>query len=217
MGLPPFSPDEGTLVLVFGSQALDFNEESAEQLRSALLGKTNLEWISETILELSTYWGVISGALPVLKTFAGFEHLEGLNEWLRTGKFPNGSFPLPNILLTPLVVITHLAQYSAFLEHFQADLGLRDNLQSSLKYRTETLGLCTGLLSAAAISSSANQAQIQKYGAAAIRMAMAIGALVDAKDTVSGSQSKWKSFSIGWSPANDEEVVRILKDFPEVW
>lgn len=213
----PFLLDEENIVLIFGSQALDFNEESASQLRSTLLGTPTLQWIPEIITELPRYWDAISKALPGLQHFPGAKLLEGLNEWLRIGKFPEGTFPLPNILLTPLVVITHLTQYSTFLELCQPDPAQRDNLQASFKYRTETLGLCTGLLSSAAVSSSASQAQLQEYGEVAVRMAMAIGALVDAQDTETDSQGKWKSFSVAWSSAESgDEMVRILKEFPEV-
>ena len=217
MVLSPSRLHEGNLILIFESQTLDFNEASANRLRSILLETPTLQWIPETMKGLSQHWDSISKALPALQQFPGSKHLEGLNEWLRIGRFPEGSFHLPNILLTPLVVITHLAQYSAFLELFHPDPTLRDNLQASFKYKTETLGLCTGLLSSAAVSSSANWAQLEAYGAVAIRMAMAIGALVDAKDTETDPEGKWKSVSVGWkSTEAGDEMVRVLKDFPEV-
>jgi hypothetical protein len=208
---------DGNIVLIFGSQTLDFNEESATQLRSCILETPALQWVLETILELPEHWNTIAKAAPGLENFPGSKHLEGLSHWLKTGRFPDGSFPLPNILLTPVVVITHLAQYSAFLEILLPNNSTRENLSALLNYKTETLGLCTGLLSAAAVSSSVNQAQLQKYGAVAVRMAMAIGAFVDGKDAEEGSKGKWKSFSVGWSSTEaGEQMSRILKDFPEV-
>jgi hypothetical protein len=48
-------------------------------------------------------------------------------------------------------------------------------------------------------------------------MAMLIGALVDAQDTETDSQGKWKSLSVAWSSAESNgEMVRMLKAFPEV-
>ena len=68
------------------------------------------------------------------------------------------------------------------------------------------------------MSSSANQAQLQRYGAVAVRLAMVIGALVDIKDTETEPDGEWKSFSVAWSSAEaGTEMVRLLKDFPEVW
>jgi hypothetical protein len=52
----------------------------------------------------------------------------------------------------------------------------------SYKNCTETLGLCTGLLSAVAVSSSVNKTQLHNYGAVAIRLAMTFGALVNTED-----------------------------------
>ena len=215
---PLFRLDEGNIVLMFGSQALDFSEASASQLRSILLGTPSYQWIIDTIIELPRFWDIVSEALPGLQHSPSKELLKSLNDWLRTGNFPEGTFPLPNTILTPLAVITHLTQYLKFLELCQPDPAQRDNLQVSFKYKTETLGLCTGLLSSAAVSSSANQAQLQRYGAVAVRLAMVIGALVDTKDTETEPDGKWKSFSVAWGSAEaGTEMVRLLKDFPEVW
>jgi hypothetical protein len=217
MATPPLQIDERNIILLFGSQALDFNEEAARQLRSTLQENSNFEWICKAIAELPEHWDAVSRVVPRLQKFSGAGLLETLNAWLRIGKFPEDIFPLPNILLTPLVVITHLIQYTQFLEICQPNAYLRSQLPVSFKNSTETLGLCTGLLSAVAVSSSANEAQLHNYGAIAIRLAMIIGALVDAEDMEAKLERKWKSFSVAWTSADASvELVRILKDYPEV-
>lgn len=214
MGSSSSPPADANIILIFGSQTLDFNEESATQLRSCILETPALNWVSESILELPEHWNTIRKGIACLEDFPGSKYLDTLTHWLKTGKFPDGSFPLPNILLTPLVVITHLAQYSAILEVLTAENKARENPSALLNHKIETLGLCTGLLSAAAISSSVNRAQLQKYGAVVVRMAMAIGAFVDGNDVVEG---EWTSFSVGWSSTEaGDQMSRILKDFPEV-
>lgn len=210
-----FTPAIGTLV--FGPQALAFDEESASQLRFTLLNTSDFSWALNTIAELSGYWDTLLETVPRLKHFPGEKLLEDLNEWLKTGKFTQASVPLPNILLTPLVVITHLTQYMRFLELIQPDSSGCHNLHASFRGNAETLGLCTGLLSAAAVSCSADRAELQHYSAVAVRLAMLVGALVDGQDLSADLQEGSKSFSVAWTtPESEAEMTRILKTFPEV-
>lgn len=210
-------PNEGNIVLLFGSQALDFNEESANQLRSTLLDSPSYQWILDVVEELPDHWERVSKELPDLQPLHGKEQLQNLKAWLEKDQFPQGVFPLTNLLLTPLVVITHLTQYLKFLDICNPGVVQHDNIPTSLKFSTETLGLCTGLLSSAAVSSSASQAQLEQHGAVAIRLAMVIGALVDARDTETSSQGKSKSFSVAWNSAEaGSEMIKILNTAPEV-
>ncbi|RHZ67843.1 hypothetical protein CDV55_101318 [Aspergillus turcosus] len=207
MGLSSIDSEASDIILVFGSQALEFNEESAHQIRSALLERSELAWISTVIKELSHHWYGLSEAVPTLNTFPGSKHLKILDEWFRTGRFPDRSFPLPNILLTPLVVIAQLIQYW----EYRSIVGVNHAAN-------ETLGLCTGLLTAVAASSSTNPSQLRKYGGVAIRLAMAIGAVVDAQDTNEDDAGIWSSLSVAWnSPDRQEELLKILETHPEAY
>ncbi|TVY50464.1 Citrinin polyketide synthase, partial [Lachnellula cervina] len=214
----PSNLHEQGLTLLFGPQDPDINEAYTKKLRSALLETSSLEWVLDATTSLSQHWQSISKTLPELLASPGQKHLEALNEWLRRGKFPKELFPLPNIIVTPLVVITHLVQYLAFLKEVHPELAPGDRLQAALKLPTETVGLCTGMLSSAAVASSENLAQLEKHGAVAIRMAMAIGASVDAGDVGSDLKGKWQSVAVGWtSPDARNELARILKGFPEAY
>ncbi|KAJ5131411.1 Type I Iterative Polyketide synthase (PKS) [Penicillium bovifimosum] len=174
MGLSSIDSGASDTILVFGSQALEFNEESAHQIRSALLES---------------------------------KHLKILDEWFRTGRFPDRSFPLPNILLTPLVVIAQLTQYWEYRSIVGANHAAN-----------ETLGLCTGLLTAVVASSSTNPSQLQKYGGVAIRLAMAIGAVVDAQDTTEDDTGRWSSLSVAWNSTDrQEDLLKILERHPEAY
>ncbi|KFY00088.1 hypothetical protein O988_03530 [Pseudogymnoascus sp. VKM F-3808] len=211
-------PNEASIVLLFGSQALDFNEESANQLRSTLLDSPSYQWILDVVEELPDHWARVSKELPDLQSLHGKEQLQNLKAWLEKDQFPQGVFPLTNLLLTPLVVITHLTQYLKFLDICNPGVVQHDNIPTSLKVSTETLGLCTGLLSSVAVSSSASQAQLEQHGAVAIRLAMVIGALVDARDTETSSQGKSKSFSVAWNSAESgSEMIKILNTAPEAY
>jgi hypothetical protein len=219
MSSTSFSLDSGRLSLIFGSQALEFNAESARELRSHLLKREDFGWILETIAELPQYWIELSTAVPKLHDFPGAKLLNALNKWISSGSFPEDEFPLPNILLTPIVVIAHLTQYVTFFDLAQQDGLLRHHRHLLSVGQVETLGLCTGLLSAAAASFSAAPADIRIYGRVAIRLAMAIGAVVDANDTgTTIGQRRWKSFAIAWSsPERGDDMAGVMERFPEVW
>jgi hypothetical protein len=135
-----------------------------------------------------------------------------LKNWLVTGTFEQTPRPLPNIILTPLVVITHLTQYWQYLQQNRQNLPQHDDLHACFTHDAETLGLCTGLLSAAAVSSSQSEAELKHYGAVAVRLGMLIGGVVDAQDISTDLEGESKSFSIVWkSPELGADVDRILK------
>lgn len=214
----PFScPAPGITVLLFGPHFLSFNEESLSQLRSTLLEAPENRWILHIIAELPGYYGTLSKAFPRLQYALGEKLLEDLSDWLFRGTLTQASFPLPNILLTPLVVITQLVQYSRFLQLARPGSEDGHDAHAFSKPDAEIVGFCTGLLSALVVSSSTSQAQFQQYGANAVRLAMLIGALVDSHDTPADIHGESKSFSVAWSsPGSAAEITRILSLFPEV-
>ncbi|KUI60245.1 Conidial yellow pigment biosynthesis polyketide synthase [Cytospora mali] len=191
--------------LVFGPQCLTFDQTAADELRAHLISDKSMSWSHETLRGLASHWEELKSAVPELENSRGEEALGDLNHWLITGEFGVVNFPLPNILLTPLVVTLHLAQYQ--------------NLRSSNKisrHAMETLGLCTGLLSAAAVSCSENDEELQRHGAGVVRLAMLLGAVVDSKDASLGPEMRAKSYSVAWaSPGMKIELSKILQAFPE--
>ncbi|OTA97708.1 hypothetical protein M434DRAFT_65040 [Hypoxylon sp. CO27-5] len=199
-------PDRGTTVILFGPQVLSFNEESLEKLRTTLSKGISLDWILETADDLPQYWNVITQDFPKLSTLPGEKLIADLNNWLKNGRYKTqGDFNLPNLVLTPLVVITQLAHYWRYLKlNHQRDV--------------ETLGFCTGLLSAFAVSCSSTEHDLKRYGAAAIRLAMLIGAHADAQDASDDEHGRAISYTLAW--ASDEqsaEIRRIIDEYPEAY
>ncbi|KAF5856982.1 hypothetical protein ETB97_006460 [Aspergillus alliaceus] len=206
------------LTLVFGPQDPNLDDEPLQALRTTLLGTPDLQWIVEILKQLPQQWQKISKLHPDLRAFQGQRYLQLLNEWIRQGALPTNAFPLPNILITPLAVTAHLVQYIQFVEKLNAGVKPNENLQDIFELDTETVGVCTGLLSAAAVASSASLADLRKHGAVAIRMAMAIGALVDAGNTNLDGGDKWQSLAISWKTHSAEtEFHRILEEFPNAY
>lgn len=74
------------------------------------------------------------------------------------------AFCTTQLLLSPLVVISHSVEYVKYLECAHGD-GQEQYDNSPPCQELETLGFCTGLLSASAVASSKSQVQFEKYGA----------------------------------------------------
>lgn len=204
-------------ILVFGPQALNFDVASFDKLRSQVQATPLYGWILHTVAALPSDWDNLSSSLTKLQHSIGKKLLEDLNEWLLGGEIPQSSFPLPNILLSPLTVVAQLNQYSAFLKAAFPDLPDTRQLPSSISANTETLGLCTGTLSAFAAACSSSLAELQRHGAVAVRLAMLVGALVDATEVAPNSEGQSTSFSASWNSAEAIGTVNeVLERFPEV-
>ncbi|KAI1080446.1 putative polyketide synthase [Whalleya microplaca] len=206
-----FQQNLGTVpaLLLFGSLALSFDAAAFYQLRKTVTGTRSLTWLLDALLNLADDCEVLFAAVPILKQAHVRNQLLDVRDALTTGR----SFPavgrLPNTVLVPLVVATHLAQYVAFLERS----GLTHEAFVA-KEDGETIGLCTGLLGAFAVAGSHSQADFSKNGAAAMRLGMLVGLVVDLEDTKSPS----KSVSVGWSsPKTHDSMVQTLKDVPEAY
>lgn len=213
----PFHPGSrpARKILLFGPQALSFDIESFNKLRIQLYEAPGNHWILDTVSTLSGIWGTLIKDVPRLQHFGGEQLLQKLSEALNTGTLLPSLFPLPNVLLTPLVVIAHLVQYSAFLKAALPDIADTDELPPSMTNGTETLGLCTGMLSMFAVGCSSNLAKLQYYGPVAIRLAMLIGALVDAEDASSDLDGSSVSLSVLWK-STQLNLNEVLEKFSGV-
>lgn len=199
-----------THVLLFGSQTLSATGDSFTELRETLLGNDAFHWILDAVRELSSHWVLVASVFYDLDVALGGKQLGRLNDWLETGKFGQTATTLPNILVTPLVVSGHLVQYLQFLEGKQPE-SVFANVHG------EALGLCTGLLSAFAVASSSSHAHLRRYGAVIIRLAMLVGAVIDAESSCAGVDQEATSISAAWASIEAEEAMRtILDQFPEV-
>lgn len=198
------------IVLLFGSLALNFDTRAFEQLRKTVTESDEHKWIVDLFRELPGVWATITSVLPKLHDKQKLEQLKHVQLAFRSGTHSAIQFPLPNTMLIPLTVISHLTQYTSFLQRSNVDIS-----QIS-KSDVETIGLCTGLLSSFAVASAANWEQFTKYGASAVRLGMLIGMVIDAQDAPS-ERGPSKSISTVWNSIKTrDETLRILKDFPEV-
>ncbi|KAK5656794.1 hypothetical protein OQA88_4342 [Cercophora sp. LCS_1] len=219
MTTPANRPEGPTTVLLFGSQALSFSEDSLRRLRSALAGDADNGWMREVIAELPEWTRRVSEQFTKLRSTPAAALQESLKDWLAPNGSPTPALPknLPNAVLTPLVVLDQLAQYTQYVRLAHAETGLGSDPYGPQPRRLETIGLCTGLLSAAAISSASTRAEFRQYGAVALRLAALIGALVDAENAV-GQHGESKALSTACHSAQEEaELQNILEQFPEAY
>lgn len=198
-------PQGTSVLLLFGPQALSFNKESLDSLRRTLADGHVGQWIPDTVAKLPIYWHDLIEKIPHIAgaASAGEQRLADLDSWLRQGinDNPPDFDDLPNMVLTPLVVLMQLTQYQRYLAlnhrdqtQFPPDRDLHAELVAQNKH-VETLGFCTGLLSAFAVASAHNKAEFEQCGAAAVRLAMLIGALVDIQEQRSKAANQGRSRS----------------------
>ena len=205
------SVNTGSVLFLFGPQILSFNKQSFDKLRATVLNRPSNRWMLDTVSELPRYWTVASQHIPKLRSVPGEQLLQDLDRWFRTGTYPDGSFDLPNTVLTPLVVLVQLMQYSRYRE-----LG---GPRPESPERSSTLGFCTGILSAFAVSASApaGKEELDQFGAVAVRLAMLVGALVDAQEASDTTLGRARSYTTAWNTSQQvADMTRILDQFPEV-
>ncbi|KAI1074642.1 putative polyketide synthase [Whalleya microplaca] len=208
---------DGPSILLFGSLALSLDTSAFEHVRKAVIESDENAWLADVVRTLPQNYEIAISALPVLQSSGNFarKQLDDLSEAFNADRPLDTAFPLPNTLLIPLVVIAQLTQYAGFLRQTSLKEDSRGDVWDV--NNRETLGLCTGLLAAFAVSSAHNADELQRYGAAAVRLGMLIGLVVDSQDAAPG-RGRSKSLSAAWSSAKiREEMTRILNDLDEAY
>lgn len=203
-------------VLLFGSQALSFDAAAFSNLRNAIMTDPGSHWMCDAIASLPQSLETITSHFPNFFREPALSRLQDLNSWFTTGKAPLETTRLPNILLSPLVILSHLSQYSRYTRQINHDSSAGHQTWLNSDRSWETLGFCTGILSAFAVSTSKSQQQFQDHGSVALRLAMLIGLVVDTQEN-SNETGESQCFSAMWTSQEAyAEMIRILDIFPEV-
>jgi hypothetical protein len=146
------------MILLFGPQALSFRKDDFDQLRATILHEPKNRWIIDTLAELPNYWKLFEEKFPKLQAVKGKKLLDDLNDALKNGgEFTHDFLTVPNIVLSSLVVITHLTQYTQYLMIHAGEE--QQDIYAIPGRNTETVGYCTELLNALAVSSTTNKNQ----------------------------------------------------------
>nr|WHS04491.1 polyketide synthase [Phaeosphaeriaceae sp. CF-150626] len=215
---PPHGHTEPCIYL-FGSLSLAFDAAAFAQLRKVVVEDDNNVWLLDVVSQLSQDLELILSALPSLQTTGprARQELADLREAFTGGRPLDLPFPLPNTVLIPLVVIDQLSQYAAFARQKSVDRDDEPDNWPADDSDTEIMGLCTGTLSSFVVSSAQSWDDFRKYGAAAIRLGLLVGLVIDSQDAASGS-GRSRSLSVAWSrEQGDKELQRVLQDFNETY
>lgn len=206
----------GRRIFVFGPQPLGFDSTALGKL-SSLLRHPDNGWILDVLGSLPDSWRQVAAKIQSLHEVQGEVLIIQLCDALRTGEIPPTLFPLPHTLLSPILVASQLAQYSTYSRSISPRPSQAGELHGDAGGETEVLGLCTGALGAFAVGCSSSLAQLKEYGEVAIRLAMAIGAIVDAEVKQPDSSGPSGSLSVSWTEGlRSVPVDDVLKDFPDV-
>lgn len=203
-------------VLLFGPQALSFDQESIACIRAAVLNSDTLQWISDAFAGLPDCLQQFTDTCPGLPVEQNRAVLRQHVQAFASGSISTTS-NLPNIFLSPLVVAYQLIQYLAHLES-RRKLGGdgHSRIDNSLLPHAETVGLCTGLLSAFAVSCSATKIELEIEGTVAIRLAMLIGLAVDLQEQ-SKEVNQSRSLAAVWtSGQTGDQVEELVQKTPDV-
>ncbi|KAI8632694.1 putative polyketide synthase [Xylariaceae sp. FL1651] len=202
-------------VLVFGPQALSFDVEDLRRLITTASNLPEWPWILQAISELADYWDAFTDELPRFNITTGQQQLRDLHEWFSSGTASHRNSKLSNLLLSPLVVVSHIVEFltlaSPTLGGVSDGISIYDDIRG-------TLGLCTGILSAFAVSLSENAEDLRNYATRAIRLAMLIGGVVDSNSLQDTASEEWQALTTVWvSPECRMQMELVLKSFPKAY
>ncbi|KAL8382486.1 hypothetical protein RB595_006323 [Gaeumannomyces hyphopodioides] len=209
---------EGTLLL-FGPQALHFDADAFNGLRALVQSKPNdAAWVADVVASLPETWasfveafpqyGCAEGAAQSLEDLKSYFAGEGNNtetEKTQPPTPPATRKKAANIILSPLVVISHLIEHGRYV----------DATAAKPQRVHGALGFCTGLLSAFAVSASRSREELQEWGANAVRLAMVIGGVVDAQEVLDPLGTA-RALAVGWNSSDTgDRLKEVLDKYPE--
>ncbi|KAL4931766.1 uncharacterized protein BDV17DRAFT_288352 [Aspergillus undulatus] len=221
-----------------GSQTIPPTGQALDQLASYLLRSPNLKPLVEGVLDLPELLTTLKKSEPRLQVVPNGPVIS-LRDWLSPpnsltdGANHHSRLPLtipdilPNVLLAPLTVLLHLAQYMQFLDGLGQDDGHDYILEAAAAHGRSTelvfKGLCIGALSAEVLTASPTKETLSKNAAASVKLAMCIGAYVDCQryefmSNDSETNSTFRCVAARWDTDRGRDTVNgILKSYPEAF
>ncbi|KAK7992234.1 protein required for conidial pigmentation [Apiospora saccharicola] len=209
---------DSSILLVFGPQAPSFKAEDIQKLRSVSGQDKHTSWISKIVAELPDLWGAFEEKFPEYSITEGKRKLQDLHQWIVAGNIPNDVPQLPNLVLSPLVVMSQIVELlsNRYQEPTTVDTGPSD-ARYFLARTKATVGFCTGIFGALAFSLSNSEDELHDYISRVIRISMLVGGVVDSQEHRS-PLGGWRALSVAWKTAEiGEEMGKVLKEYPEAY
>ena len=203
-------------LVVFGSQTTWPSPSYLSQIRESLLSEPRLDPLVKAIRELPSLWQILLDNDSTLRRVPGLQSLQQLQQWIDQGRPLRTKGTPPNVLLTPLTVIIHIAQYLRFIDRNKSTIDHSSILESVKPAGIQ--GLCTGILSAITLACAQDEEQVIQLSTAALRLAACIGAIVDLDGLFAESPSETSCVAIRYKDETGLQKVRqILQNYPEVY
>lgn len=194
--------------MLFGPQGV-ITQKSLLEIRDFLQESPLVDFLSQTIEELPKLWPVLVGVWPDLDKVPAKKRMDELLHFFEGGPPLTFSESTNNILLSPLAVI---AQIVGFYKLSHDD----DNQRPEDFEFQDVQGFCVGFLTATAISCSKNEEQFKVVASKAVRLAFAIGALVDL-DTISDQNDCASAVAVRWKSQSQAQFLQdTMRQYPRV-
>ncbi|KAL3483263.1 hypothetical protein BJX62DRAFT_249632 [Aspergillus germanicus] len=202
-----------------GAQSLP-SSNTYESIRLRFCKDPGLQHLAQAVLELPALWSSLSETHAFCNAAVG-DPLKSLSDWIASDNPRCFTVPesLPNVLLAPLTVVLQLVQYTQYLrEQHHAGISHQQILQSVSSPSAGIQGLCSGFLTATALACSRDLDEVITNGAVAIRLAMCIGAAVDAQERKKEGASRTQCLVVDGSPRLDrQEMMTAFEQYPSVY
>lgn len=205
-------------LVVFGPQTTNWPpSEYLSQIRASLQNEPRLSTFIEAIKQLPDLWTILVEYHPSLCAVPGAQAIQSIQQWISSGELSWWPGSLPNVLFTPLTVIIQLVQYFCYLENDE-NHGVTHALVLESAKSGGVQGFCTGFLTAIAVACSANEEDVNVYGAVALRLAVCISAFVDLDGTFASPPNETTCLAVRWKPEKGckGQLFHIMKDYPDV-
>ena len=159
---------------VFCPQSKAPGEDYLTQVHVFLRSSRHLERFVHSILDLKDTWTILANERQDIADMGqGLRYIQGLSEWITTGKSSQIANCMSGIISLPLLVVIQTCQYFQYLELHGIS---HSQCVAQLRAGGGIQGYCGGLLPAIAIACSENESDVAENASIAARIALAIGA-----------------------------------------
>ncbi|PYH92918.1 polyketide synthase [Aspergillus ellipticus CBS 707.79] len=194
-------------VAIFSAQSSPPTKKYLAHIRSRLCGTDETLWpIRDAILSLKDTWRILAARQD---TLAALEHgntaVECFSTWLTTGESSILETSMAGMVTLPLLTVILVVQYVEYLRY--NGISHRDFLDSIAEGGAQ--GCCIGLLVAVAVAAARNESELAKNAAAAIRIALGIGACGDVGEDLSTGGATTMTIRV-----REGDMEKLLARFP---
>jgi hypothetical protein len=202
-----------------GPQSVPPRPDIYKAIHSQLWDDKDLGYLAQAVVDLPKVWSRLVSTHGLCEDSVGAP-LKGLSDWIASDDSCSFTVPesLPNVLIAPLAVLSQLVQYVRFLRDAeQINISHADIIRSTSEGGAGVQGLCTGFLVATVLACSRDLEEVMTNGAVAIRLAMCIGAVVDADEREGRHGDRTHCLTVfGGSDVEQQVLMRVTKRYSRV-